>query len=115
MRAYMDLNAVTATGNRWLLHYVLRDQWNFTGFVVSDANSVKSLEKHHYAKDLSDAAVRAFKAGVNMEMAIDFNAYSRHLAAAVQGGQITVQEIEARSEEHTSELQSRFDLVCRLL
>jgi len=67
----------------------------FTGFVVSDANSVKSLEKHHYAKDLSDAAVRAFKAGVNMEMAIDFNAYSRHLAAAVQEGQITLQEIEA--------------------
>jgi beta-glucosidase len=95
MSAYMDLNDVPATGNRWLLHDVLRDQWNFTGFVVSDANSVKSLEKHHYAKDLSDAAVRAFKAGVNMEMAIDFNAYSRHLAAAVQEGQITLQEIEA--------------------
>jgi beta-glucosidase len=95
MSAYMDLNDVPATGNRWLLHDVLRDQWNFTGFVVSDANSVKSLEKHHYAKDLSDAAVRAFKAGVNMEMAIDFNAYSRHLAAAVQEGQTTVQEIEA--------------------
>jgi beta-glucosidase len=95
MSAYMDLNDVPATGNRWLLHDVLRDQWNFTGFVVSDANSVKSLEKHHYAKDLSDAAVRAFKAGVNMEMAIDFNAYSRHLVAAVQAGQITLQEIEA--------------------
>jgi len=57
MSAYMDLNDVPATGNHWLLHDVLRDQWNFTGFVVSDANSVKSLEKHHYAKDLSDAAV----------------------------------------------------------
>src|SRR6266481_9141325 len=95
MSAYMDLNDVPATGNRWLLHDVLRDQWNFTGFVVSDANSVKSLEKHHYAKDLSDAAVRAFNAGVNMEMAIDFTAYSRHLAAAVQNGQISVQQIEA--------------------
>jgi beta-glucosidase len=95
MSAYMDLNDVPATGNHWLLRDVLRDQWNFTGFVVSDANSVKSLEKHHYAKDLSDAAVRAFHAGVNMEMAIDFTAYSRHLAAAVQSGQITVQEIEA--------------------
>ncbi len=95
MSAYMDLNDVPATGNHWLLHDVLRDQWNFTGFVVSDANSVKSLEKHHYAKDLSDAAVRAFNAGVNMEMAIDFTAYSRNLAAAVQNGQITVQQIEA--------------------
>jgi beta-glucosidase len=94
MSAYMDLNDVPATGNRWLLHDVLRDQWNFGGFVVSDANAVKSLEKHHFAKDLSEAAVRAFNAGVDMEMAIDFTAYSRHLAAAVQNGQITVQQIE---------------------
>ena len=91
----MDLNDVPATGNRWLLHDVLRDQWNFGGFVVSDANAVKSLENHHFAKDLSDAAIRAFYAGVDMEMAIEFTAYSRHLAAAVQNGQITVQQIEA--------------------
>lgn len=95
MSAYMDLNDVPATGNRWLLHDVLRDQWNFTGFVVSDANAVKSLEKHGFAKDLSDAALRAFNAGVNMEMAIDFTAYSRGLASAVQNGQITEQQIEA--------------------
>jgi beta-glucosidase len=95
MSAYMDLNDVPATGNRWLLHDVLRDQWNFTGFVVSDANAVKSLEKHGYARDLSVAALAAFNAGVNMEMAIDFTAYSRSLAAAVQSGQITVQQIEA--------------------
>jgi beta-glucosidase len=95
MSAYMDLNDVPATGNRWLLHDVLRDQWNFSGFVVSDANAVKSLENHHYAKDSSEAALYAFKAGVNMEMAIDFNAYSRHLASAVQNGQITVEQIEA--------------------
>ena len=95
MSAYMDLNDVPATGNRWLLHDVLRDQWNFTGFVVSDANAVKSLEKHGYARDLSAAALAAFNAGVNMEMAIDFTAYSRSLSAAVQSGQITVQQIEA--------------------
>jgi beta-glucosidase len=39
MSAYMDLNDVPATGNRCLLHDVLRKQWHFTGFVVSDANS----------------------------------------------------------------------------
>ena len=94
MSAYMDLNDEPATGNRRLLHDVLREQWNFTGFVVSDANAVKSLENHHYAKDSSEAALLAFKAGVNMEMAIDFTAYSRHLAAAVQNGQITVEQIE---------------------
>jgi len=95
MSAYMDLNDVPATGNRWLLHDVLREQWNFSGFVVSDANAVKSLENHHYAKDSAEAALLAFKAGVNMEMGIDFTAYSRHLAAAVQNGQVSVEQIEA--------------------
>lgn len=94
MSAYMDLNDVPATGNRWLLHDVLREQWHFTGFVVSDANAVKSLKAHHYAKDLSDAALLAFKAGVNMEMAIDFSAYQKNLAALVKDGQITEQQIE---------------------
>jgi len=95
MSAYMDLNDVPATANRWLLNEVLREQWHFTGFVVSDANSVKSLQAHHYAKDLSDAALLAFKAGANMEMAIDFSAYQRHLAALVKNGKITEQQIEA--------------------
>lgn len=94
MSAYMDLNDVPATGNRWLLHDVLREQWNFKGFVVSDANSVKSLHNHGYAKDFPEAGLLAFKAGVNMEMAIGFTAFSRSLAAAVQSGRITVQEIE---------------------
>ena len=94
MSAYMDLNDIPATGNRWLLHDVLRDQWKFTGFVVSDANSVKSLHNHGYAKDIPEAGLLAFKAGVNMEMAIDFTAYSRSLAAAVQNGEITAQQIE---------------------
>ena len=94
MSAYMDLNDVPATGNRWLLEDVLRKQWGFKGFVVSDANAVKSLETHGYAKDVYEAGVDAFKAGVNMEMAIGFTAYSRSLAIAVQRGQITEHQIE---------------------
>jgi beta-glucosidase len=94
MSAYMDLNDVPATGNRWLLHDVLREQWNFKGFVVSDANSVKSLEKHGYAQDVSEAGLDAFRAGVNMEMAIDFTAYSKSLAEAVKNGQIPEQQID---------------------
>ena len=94
MSAYLDLNDVPATGNRWLLHDVLRDQWGFKGFVVSDANSVKSLENHGFAKDVYDAGIDAFKAGVNMEMAIGFTAYSKSLPTAVARGQITEQEID---------------------
>jgi len=94
MSAYMDLNDVPATGNRWLLHDVLRDDWGFRGFVVSDANAVKSLVTHGFAKDLSDAAARALDAGVDMEMAIGTTAFSQHLAAAVSSGKIPVQRIE---------------------
>jgi beta-glucosidase len=94
MSAYMDLNDVPATGNRWLLLDVLRDDWKFTGFVVSDANSVKSLQNHGYAKDVYEAGLYAFNAGVNMEMAIDFTAYSKSLATAVERGRITAQQIE---------------------
>jgi beta-glucosidase len=69
MSAYQDLNDVPATGNRWLLHDVLRTNWNFKGFIVSDASAVYSLTVHGYARDPNDAAFKAFNAGVNMEMA----------------------------------------------
>jgi beta-glucosidase len=94
MSAYLDLNDVPATGNRWLLHDVLRDDWKFTGFVVSDANSVKSLQNHGYAKDVYEAGLYAFNAGVNMEMAIGFTAYSKSLATALEKSQITARQIE---------------------
>ncbi len=94
MSAYMDLNDVPATGNHWLLTDVLRDQWKFQGLVVSDADAVKSLEKHGYAKDAADAALRAFDAGVNMEMAIDRTAYAS-LPNALQVGRITTPRLNA--------------------
>ncbi|HEU4634939.1 MAG TPA: beta-glucosidase BglX [Edaphobacter sp.] len=68
MSAYMDLNGVPATGNRWLLHDVLRKEWGFRGLVVSDWGSVPSLATHGFASGPEDAAVRAVNAGVDMEM-----------------------------------------------
>ena len=55
MTAYMDLNGIPATGNRWLLTEVLRETWGFDGFVVSDANAVRNLLTHGFAADLTDA------------------------------------------------------------
>jgi beta-glucosidase len=94
MSAYMDLNDIPATGNRWLLHDVLRKDWGFTGFVVSDANAVKSLQVHGFAKDQDDAALRAFKAGVNMEMALGQTAYSTGLPIALRQGKFTKVELD---------------------
>lgn len=94
MSAYMDLNGVPATGNPWLLRDVLRNQWGFRGFVVSDANSVKNLSIQHFAKDEADAAMRAFQAGVNMEMGFGGTAYGAHLPAALKQGRITLQQLD---------------------
>ena len=92
MSAYMDLNDVPASGNRWLLHDVLRDAWHYQGFVVSDANAVHSLIVHGYARDGRDAAQKAFGAGLNMDMAS--GTYLKYLAAEVQQGRIAMQQID---------------------
>lgn len=71
MSAYMDLNDVPASGNRWLLHDVLRERWGFHGFVVSDAWAVYNLTAHGFAHDQPDSALRGLTAGVNMDMGSD--------------------------------------------
>ena len=92
MSAYMDLNDVPASGNRWLLHDVLREAWNFKGFVVSDANAVHSLITHRYARDGQDATQKAFSAGLNMDMAS--GTYLKYLAAEVREGRVSMQQID---------------------
>ena len=94
MTAYMDLNGIPASGNRWLFTEVLRDTWGFDGFVVSDANAVRNLVTHDFAADLSDAAARAVNAGVDMEMAIADAAYD-HLAEALESGAASPQAVDA--------------------
>jgi beta-glucosidase len=92
MSAYMDLNDVPASGNPWLLHDVLRDSWNFQGFVVSDAFAVRNLVTHGYARDPQDAAHKAFTAGLNMDMAS--GTYLKYLPMEIQQGRISVQQID---------------------
>ncbi len=91
MSAYMDLNDVPATGNRWLLHDVLREEWGFKGFVVSDALAVGSLVTHGYAKDPADAAYKAMHAGLNMDMAS--LTYAKNLSKLVADGKVSEAEL----------------------
>ncbi|HSY02533.1 MAG TPA: glycoside hydrolase family 3 N-terminal domain-containing protein, partial [Acidobacteriaceae bacterium] len=92
MSAYMDLNDVPASCNPWLLHDVLRNSWNFQGFVVSDAFAVRSLVTHGYARDPQDAAHKAFTAGLNMDMAS--GVYLKYLPMEIQQGRISMQQID---------------------
>ncbi|MFZ0529156.1 MAG: glycoside hydrolase family 3 N-terminal domain-containing protein [Propionicimonas sp.] len=85
MSAYMDLNGVPASGNSWLLTDVLRGEFGFDGFVVSDANAVKSLEVQHFAASPMDAGVRAVSAGLDMEMCMVDPAFGALPEAVAQG------------------------------
>ncbi len=87
MSAYMDLNGVPASASRTLLTTVLREQLGFDGFVVSDANAVRSLAVQHFAEDQTDAAVRALEAGLDMEMCMFEPAFD-NLPDAVADGRI---------------------------
>lgn len=93
MSAYMDLNDVPATGNHWLLTDILRNEWNFKGFVVSDAFAVQSLQTHGYAKDPSDAAYKAITAGLDMDMASQ--TYTHNIAKLVADGKVTQAQLDA--------------------
>jgi beta-glucosidase len=92
MSAYMDLNGVPASGNKFLLHDVLREKWGFQGFVVTDWGTVPSLISHGFAADLQDASVRAVNAGIDMEMTT--HALRDNLAAAVKDGWVKQSAID---------------------
>jgi beta-glucosidase len=68
MSAFNDLNGLPATANAFTLHQILRDEWQFNGFVVSDQHSVMGLITHGFAADSAEAANKAINAGLNMEM-----------------------------------------------
>src|SRR5439155_8523340 len=94
MTAYMPLNGIPATGNRWLLADVLRGTWGFDGFVVSDAQAVHNLRTHGFAADLTDAGARAVSAGVDMEMAVGDPAFA-HLPEAIEAGLVDEDVLDA--------------------
>jgi len=95
MSAYMGLNGVPASANRWLLTQVLREAWGFQGFVVTDSGAAESLITHGVANDAQEAAVRALQAGVDMEMVtITKPGVFQSLPAALAAGRISQVELD---------------------
>jgi beta-glucosidase len=92
MSAFNDLNGVPATGNAFTLRQVLRQEWGFDGFVVSDWNSVIQMVNHGYAGDAADAAFKALRAGVDMEMTS--TSYYDHLKSQVEAGKVDLKLID---------------------
>ena len=86
MPSFSELNGVPATASEFLLQRVLRDEWDFDGFVVSDWDSIRQLRIHGLTENDAESACAAAVAGVDMEMEGD--AYRNHLAELVGSGRI---------------------------
>ena len=92
MSAFNEINGVPATGNREMLTGILRNQWHFNGFVVSDWTSVTEMVNHGYAADSADAAVKAITAGIDLDMTS--SSFRSHLADAMNDGKVSMAAID---------------------
>ncbi|MCD7972216.1 MAG: glycoside hydrolase family 3 C-terminal domain-containing protein [Candidatus Azobacteroides sp.] len=86
MCAFNDLNGVPASANEFLIRDILRDEWKYDGMMVSDWGSVKEMVMHGFCADEKEAAERAAKAGVDMDM--DDQVYFHHLEQLVKEGTV---------------------------
>jgi len=91
MSSFNDINGVPATGNKWLMKDLLRDQWGFKGLVVTDASATNELIPHGVAKDRFEAGKLALDAGMDMDMSAEV--YLRTLYQLLKEKKITIAQI----------------------
>ena len=91
MSAFNELDGVPCTANKYLLTQILKNEWNFKGFVVSDWASVSELTTHGIAKDEQQAATLAINAGLDMDM--QSGSYAKYLKKLVGKHLVDEQQI----------------------
>ncbi|MDR1746548.1 MAG: glycoside hydrolase family 3 C-terminal domain-containing protein [Tannerella sp.] len=105
MTAYPAINGIPCTANQWLLQTVLRKEWGFQGYVVSDCGAVEHIfDSHHFAPDRETAAIDALRAGLDLECG---DCMADNLYAALEKGLVTENDIDAAAG-HV--LRARFKL-----
>ena len=92
MAAFNDVNGVPCTTNEFLLRKVLKEKFGLRGFVVSDANAVVECITHGIASDRKDASIKAFNAGLDMDMGT--SCFIENLEEAYNEGLITLENID---------------------
>jgi beta-glucosidase len=93
MSAFNDNAGIPSSGNAWLTDTVLRREWRFKGFVVSDWTSVAELINHRVAGSQAEAGRRALTAGVDMDM--QSSIYADSLAALVRSNRIPMRVVDS--------------------
>ena len=92
MASFNEVDGVPATGNKWLMTDVLRKQWNFDGFVVTDYTGITEMTDHGMG-DTQTVAALALNAGVDMDMVSD--AFTSTLKKSLEEGKVSVKAVDA--------------------
>ncbi len=92
MTAFNTVNGVPASGHKRLLREVLKDEWQFSGFVVSDWGSVIEMIKHGSVANKSEAAELSMQAGVDMEMVS--TCYAKNMSDLLESGRVDMKLID---------------------
>ncbi len=91
MTSFNLVDGIPATGNRWLLTSLLRDKWQWKGFMVTDYNAINEMVAHGVGDSVSVASL-ALTAGTDMDM--QSNAFIDHLKGALERGEISQTDID---------------------
>ncbi len=104
MASFNEVDGIPATGNKWLMTDVLRDKWNFGGFVVTDYTGINEMVDHGMG-DLQQVSALALKAGIDMDMVGE--GFLTTLKKSLQEGKVTQAEIDRAARLI---LEAKYDL-----
>ncbi|WP_229092567.1 beta-glucosidase BglX [Bacteroides finegoldii] len=92
MCSFNDINGIPSSGNPYLNHQILRNEWNYDGVLVSDWGSIQQMIPHGFCADLKEAAMKAANASVDIDMM--GYAYTKHLEDLVTSGKVSEKTID---------------------
>ena len=92
MCSFNDINGIPSSGNPYLNHQILRNEWNYDGVLVSDWGSIQQMIPHGFCADLKEAAMKAANASVDIDMM--GYAYTKHLEDLVASGKVSEKTID---------------------
>ena len=92
MNSFNDLNGIPANGDHYLQRTILKELWDFEGFIISDWGSIRQMINHGYSKDLKQAAYHSITSGNDMDM--ESEAYQRHLKDLIEEGEVDISIVD---------------------
>jgi beta-glucosidase len=93
MSSFNEINGIPATANKWLMTDLLRKQWGFNGFVVTDYTAILEMIEHGVGKNLKDVTLLAQNAGIDMDMVSEgFLLHSKELLKEGKVSQKTIDD-----------------------